>query len=324
MSRYRKCRLATGVISVMKQMLFFEQTTSSIKELNAVIDNFASALIAIRNLRCEVRGILAECPDFTEEMFHVRYHFDKKIRWKNYRTKFEALPFSEQEEAFTWYLLYSTCAVFEGWLAKMKEAGLITSTMIKDLQFPVSAANKMNAHISADTSQIMTSAFYPSYRTNKKYSYQNITALLYCYRTFKEMRNALVHSGKIATQKCVAAYCDYQNNCTTVTLGTKEIPVVHSMSLGAPIVPSFRGVIGFTDIVIRILISYDTELIRTKVAEQYFLNKYRAIPESRNLPSANRGKANRQFLSKIRKCGFSISGCVSDLQKFLTMHGFNC
>ena len=56
----------------MKQVLLFEQTTEAIRELTAVLDNFASALIAIRNMRCEVRGVLAECPEFTEEMFHAR------------------------------------------------------------------------------------------------------------------------------------------------------------------------------------------------------------------------------------------------------------
>lgn len=308
----------------MKQNLFFEETTAAIKELNSIIDNFASALIAIRNLRCEVRGVLAECPEFTEEMFHARYHFDEKIRWKNYKTIFDIQPFSAQEEAFTWYLLYSTCAVFEGWLAKMKEARLITLPMVKDLQFPVVAASKMNTYISADTSQMMTNVFYPAYKANRKYSYQNITALLYCYRIFKEMRNALVHNGKVATQQCVNAFADYQNQCTPVTLGAKETPVVNHVSLDAPIVPSFRGVIGFTDIVIRILISYDCELIRTRGAEQYFLDKYKSMPESRNLPSANKVKANRQFLSKIRKCGFSIGSRVSDLQTFLISQGFIC
>ena len=308
----------------MKQKLFFEETTAAIKELNAIIDNFASALIAIRNLRCEVKGVLAEYPEFTEEMFHARYHFDEKIGWKNYKTLFSTQPFSVQEEAFTWYLLYSTCAVFEGWLARMSNLGLIAQSMPKKLQFPVRGTREMNAYVTANTSHVMKNVFYSAYKVNKKYSYQNITALLYCYRMFKEMRNALVHNGKVATQECVDAFSDYQNNCSTVTLGTKETPIVSNVLLNAPIVPSFRGVIGFTDIVIRILISYDCELIQTQGAERYFLDKYRRLPESRNLPSANRGKANKQFLSKIRKCGFSIGNRVSDLQKYLISQGFTC
>ena len=308
----------------MRQALFFEQTTGAIKELTTVLDNFASALIAIRNMRCEIRGILAECPDFTEEMFHTRYHFDAKMRWKNYKTVFSGQEFTVQEEAFTWYLLNEACTVFEGWLAAMESQGIITQSMIKDLQFPEKAGSVLARHINSSNSEAMATLFYPVYKTNKKYSYQRIDAILYCYRVFKEIRNSFVHNAKLTTQRCLDAYADYAANCSKGALAVDEVPIVNSMILNEKISPSFRGVIGFTDIVIRLLVSYDSELIQTNAAERYFLGKFRALSENRKMLSSNQGKAQKQLAGRIRKCGFATPANVQDIKQFLSSKGFAC
>ena len=308
----------------MKQVLFFDQTTEAIRELTAVLDNFASALIAIRNMRCEVRGVLAECPEFTEEMFHARYHFDNKIRWKNYKTIFNIQPFAIQEEAFTRYLLISTFMIFEGWLDRMRRAGVITGNMSQSLQCPSLASNSLNAHTQTNMSAIMTSVFYPCYQANKKYNYVNIVAMLYCFQMFKKIRNSLVHAGRSVTQQCLSAFQDYQQYCTCASLGVSEVPQINSLVLGNTLVPSFRGVIGFTDIVIRILISYDCELVKTSMAEQYFLTKFHQAKVTNGFPSSNRGKALKELSARIRKCGFIIPANVSTLQSFLVSKGYNC
>lgn len=306
----------------MRQALFFEQTTEAIRGLTAVLDNFAAALIAIRNMRCEIHGILAECPDFTEEMFHTRYHFDAKMRWKNYKTVFCGQDFSVQEEAFTWYLLNETCTVFEGWLAAMESQRIITRSMIKDLQFPIKADNVLSRYINSSNSAAMTTLFYPVYKTNKKYSYQRINATLYCYRVFKEMRNSFVHNAKLATQKCLDAYADYVANCSKASLAVVEVPIVNSMILNGKITPSFRGVIGLTDVVIRLLVSYDSELIQTIAAERYFIGKFKASSENRKMLSSNQGKAQKQLVGRIRKCGFAAPVNIEDMKRFLSSNGF--
>lgn len=306
----------------MRQALFFEQTTEAIKALTGVLDNFASALIAIRNMRCEIRGILAECPDFTEEMFHARYHFDAKMRWKNYKTVFSSQDFAAQEEAFTWYLLNEACTVFEGWLAAMESRGIITHSMVKDLQFPITADNVLSRYINSSNSVAMTTLFYPVYKANKKYSYQRINATLYCYRIFKEIRNSFVHNAKLATQKCLDAYADYVANCSKASLAVVEVPIVNSMILNGKITPSFRGVIGLTDIVIRLLVSYDSELIQTIAAERYFIGKFKASSENRKMLSSNQGKAQKQLIGRIRKCGFAAPVNIEDMKRFLSSNGF--
>lgn len=305
----------------MKRNYFFEATTIAIRRLNRAMDDFASALIAIKNMRCHVKGVLSECGTFSESSFESRYGCQSEVNWKNYKNVFSVQPFSQQVQSFTWYLLISTCMVFEGWLAEMKKAKFISGKMEGLLQCS-GATSVISRYVARHKSSLMAGHFYPVYCQGKKYCFSLMEGLIVCYQLFKHMRNCAVHGNGIANSSCVKAYCDFCRRCSTASLGVSELPNVDSIVVGAELCPTFRGVFGFTDIVIRMLVSYDAELLCAQAAEAYFVARYEKANSKTEILSAKPARLARQFSNNVRKSGFRPPQQISQLKDYFADRGY--
>lgn len=306
----------------MKKKLFFDATTEAIRSLGGAMDDFAAALIAIKNMRCEVQGVLSEWPDVTDEKLNARYNCGCGVNWRNYRKPFRDQSFESIVISFSWHLLYSACAVFESWLDKMHQDGFISEYMVKDLQFPLRARKCLNRNLSGNRSTLMRNTMYPAYSQNPKFRLKNIEELLYGYRLFKEMRNSAIHSGRIVTAKCLNAYNAYVIHCSKAALGVTEVPEVDTMVQGAEIIPRFRGMIGFTDLVIKILVTYDAELIKTSNAENYFVKKYEAKCDKHQILSANAAREHKQINNNLSASGFCYIKNTDEIKRYFAGRGF--
>jgi hypothetical protein len=74
------------------------------------------------------------------------------------------------------------------------------------------------------------------------------------------MRNALSHNGGRATPELVAAYGQFLPVASAAALGVREVPAHTPPILGDPIGLDLRGVYGFSDVVLRIIATYDADL----------------------------------------------------------------
>ncbi len=127
----------------------------------------------------------------------------------------------------------------------------------------------------------MTSAFKPTLVKHKKYKLATLHNMLLCYRYFKEIRNRQMHGGGIATQLTVDAYNAFAPVASAMSMDTKEVIEHLPVVLGKPVKLKIRGVVGFCDILLRLMITIDAELSTSHYAEAVALERLRKSKKSK-------------------------------------------
>lgn len=252
----------------MDQLFVFDDTKWAINELEQSIQDFMFALVGSWNLRCDIDGLLQNEPNISAKELAARYTIGANVvgcDLKGVRSRFS---WKDYKSSFSWILLNSTCAIFESWIDK-----LLGSNSVIPLQQANVARRHIQEIVKNDNCEDMRRAFLKSYQANPKYSETQLEVYLKCYSLFKEMRNAYMHVGRIVTQRCYSTYLDFSKSCTKESMGGETVPSISSLVRGTPIVLDYRGVIGFTNIVIRLLRTYDIMLLPTHKAKKAFIER---------------------------------------------------
>ena len=143
---------------------------------------------------------------------------------------------------------------------------------------------------------------------------------MYCLRVFKEARNCYMHNGSTADPKLLTAYSDYTPHATTAALCVTEVPEFTAPVLNNQIQLSLRGVVGFSDILRKILISLDTELLCAVEAEGEFISRYQNRQKLVRTLKADPNGARGQVKHYVMQCGFPTPVAIDDMTAFLLSH----
>jgi hypothetical protein len=241
------------------------------------------------------------------------------------------------EQHLARFLLINLCAVYEGWISEVL-AGLGASSKEneKGLQFP-SNGNKgvvpTIGKIKSGPAPTVSACFSAALKGNKKCATPTqLENLLVCYRFFKECRNAIAHSGSIADQKLVDALTAYKTlaatdlglrerkNEKTGKVKAPEAPAVGNVALGKPVELSLRGVVGFSEIVLRLITTLDCELALTVEAEAWFARAWKEQFGKRRL-SSFRGTRHGEIATLVSDLGLPPAKHLGLLDKFLKGQG---
>ncbi len=141
-----------------------------------------------------------------------------------------------------------------------------------------------------------------------------------CYRFFKEARNCYMHHNFAASQELIDAYNAFLPIATTTALDVSEVPVIVPPVLRQRVQLSLRGVIGFPQLVRRIIIISDINLLRTTAAEKEFFDRGPADWTCRTL-SGDTSRAKGQINRYSGKAGFLKSSWTPEYQQLLIDHG---
>jgi hypothetical protein len=102
------------------------------------------------------------------------------------------------------------------------------------------------------------------------YSGSKVIPILYCYSYFKELRNSIVHRNGKVSKALVEAYNAYQPMANPASLQISGAPpqgTIGQIALGSEINLSLFGVVGFNDIVLRLMATLDIEAGLTDFGE---------------------------------------------------------
>lgn len=309
----------------MRKSFFFKETASAVQNLTALINESATALISMWNVRCQVVGLLKMNQNLKNHDLAERFSIGSGIRGVQLESSFIRQSWEEQQSMFSWVLLNAACSVFEGWLAHAPTGADGDSAnhreKQKKLQRPNEAGDVLRT-ICVDHKDLQAEkSFYKFYSTNKKNSLTKIGPLLCCYRVFKEMWNCYMHNACRANDSCYTAYTTYKSNCSKISLGVTEIPIVNPITRGDILKPVWRGVVGLTDIVIRLIITYDAEFSKTIYAKDSFLKRF----ESENGKGLTFDFSSRIGHKRFRECVSKTGVVFSDedaLRRILVKHGY--
>ncbi len=125
-------------------------------------------------------------------------------------------------------------------------------------------------------SNAIAGSVYPRLAQSRKYSASTIDSLLICFRYFKELRNCLMHRGRKCDGKLWGAQSAFVPIANPTALGMDFLPEYQRVSQGDEVSLSLHGVLGFTEVILRIVTTIDAELSATIVGEQVLIERISA------------------------------------------------
>jgi hypothetical protein len=287
-------------------------------------------------LRWQVVGFCSNHPGASVQVLDDRFISGSGLHGANVRRACLDTSWEDQQQEFAKFTLISLFSIYEGWLADVLQIVAPSGrrqALGKWCQYPDSAARNGNgvaravAEIKLNSSHMLVGAFYAALRTQRKNALPKIDELLTCYRAFKEGRNSFAHQNGLATQTAVDAYQTYFQ-LSASDLGVTEKPMLPQVLLNTPITFSLRGVIGFSDIILRIIATLDAEFSCSQFAEHEFRAQWiefysvnGKIPR-RMLKSAGANRRENQLTRMVNRLKLPRPSQTSKIDGFLKQQKF--
>lgn len=297
------------------QVAFFNATKRALNNITSTFDTVWPISVGLWNLRCAVNGIKNEFPEISERELAAKFSVGSGIHGVNYKRAFIERSWNEQKSDFAWILLNNTFCIFEGWLQDLNES-LFSSMKPKDLQYPDKVRTEIS-RLTACQSDVMKNCFYSAYTSKRDRNYANIEPLLHCYRVFKETRNCYMHNAKKADSKLIDAYNQYLPYVHCAMLDVTEVPEFIPPILNEEIQISLRGVVGFSYILIKIIVTLDAELICSHTSEKEFIDRFKASQPIVRTLKTDPVQANNQIRCYTVQAGFCKPESIDELKTFL-------
>lgn len=277
--------------------LLFPASRQAINQVTSLFEFVWPTAAALWNLRWQVQGFIAEVPQASVDQLKQRFLFGSKIDNVDLKRTVTDYSWDDQTAIFGSFVLTNAFAIYEQWADEILHSLGERMGSGKKLQFPdrpgKPGVGATIATLCSSKSAVLKAAYYPIFAGNKKYSLTHLGNLMLCYRYFKELRNAQVHSGGIANQAAVDAYSAFQPVSGKAQLGRKGELAFDPVVLGQQVSLSLRGVVGFTDVLIKIMVTIDAELCRSSKAEPLFEKSLRSSSR-RAMLSAPSGNGTRR------------------------------
>ncbi|MBX7134383.1 MAG: hypothetical protein K1X67_17055 [Fimbriimonadaceae bacterium] len=275
-------------------------------------------------------------PDTDAEELHALYVRESGLHGADLRSFYFDQDWKGYQQRLARTLLLDAFSVFESWAEEVVDqvapAGTDKSRITKGLQFPTktdplsgvatSGARWAIAELTSVSSAFMETQVTTGLRANPKYGLAALDPQLKMYRYFKEARNCLVHRSGRADKKVVEAY----NEIAGLSLnglgldGKKrrgkvvaEIPATLPAVEGENVQLDLRGVVGLSDVIIRVMTTIDAEASRASTAEELFRNRWASTVKPKiNFPAREQKRAEvcRSIAAKLRLPPFPSSEVV--------------
>ena len=299
----------------------FEETGFTAKAVTELFDFVWPAAIGLWNLRWQVKGFVDSVPNATTEQAHARFVLGSGIHGADVKAMIKNRSWEYQQERLAEVILTNAFAIYESWAKRIAEQCPQARFGEKDLAFPVKVQSYIAA-ANATPSAVMTSVFKPTLQQHKKYKPAVLGNMLLCYRYFKEIRNTQMHGGGVADQKTVDACTAFAPVATIAGLDTKEAIEYLPVIPGKPVKLSIRGVVGFCDILLRLMVTIDAELSGTMHAEATALERLRQSKKSRLTLGKQPNNVARKLKGVVRTARLPEPTDLPTLKTFLLVHRF--
>jgi hypothetical protein len=282
----------------------FPSTQDAHAEITHLFDFVFPTAIALWNLRWQVQGFLGQVPNATQIDLLNRFASSSGINGGQLKRTCVETTWEEQLSEFAEFVLINIIATFDDATSRFAEkVGAGQQRAVgRALQYPGSSGWKW-ALRQFKKSNALAGVFEKEVKKSKRYSLSAIENLLISYRFFKEMRNAIAHNGGRAHQRAVNAFNDFTKIANTAALGIGEVPMHHPLILNSLIRLELRGVIGLSDIVLRIISTYDAALSESAAAESELIGRVSPVLPRYQLARAD-SKVESRVGRLVYKAGF--------------------
>ncbi|MDP1840210.1 MAG: hypothetical protein Q8N31_23445 [Reyranella sp.] len=297
---------------------FFDCTNELHDSIVSLHDFILPTATALWHFRQVVQGEIAANPAATAAYLAKKFNSAPGTRGTtNLITPFQVHQWEAQRERLAEVALVNVIALYEIWCEAICDEFQNPDLAIK-LQFNSNPTRSSGIGFALDQlrsnlSSTVENSLYRSLTKVKKYSLPTLEALLLCYRYFKELRNCYMHRGRHCDGKLYGAQSKFIPIATKSELGMDFVPEHKRYQLGDKIELSLHGVLGFTEVILRIVTTVDAELAATKVGEGVLISRMIATVPTPKQPSSLKTIFNTM--------GFQGVPITTDLTKLLRRAG---
>lgn len=167
----------------------------------------------------------------------------------------------------------------------------------------------------------MKSAYYPIFAAQPKYALNALSNLMLCYRYFKEIRDCQMHGGGLGSSTAQNAFNMFQPVSSVTSLGINGPLLFEPVVEGQPVKLHLRGVVGFCDVLSRIIVTLDAEFSRSVLAEPYFIKMLKgSLRGKSSLLSGEPKRRTKQIEKLCRGAGLPTPKDPNRIFLFLKSH----
>lgn len=306
-----------------------EETVYALQEVGKLYHFVWPSIVGLKNYKNQVEEYVKNNPEVSEKELNNIFAKGFEFNGIDFHKAIINKTWEKHLEEFAVVLLTNAFAVYEGWISETCEIigfhgyrNPYNRKFIKyekAFQFPSCGNDGIGRalnDLNNPSCNAMIDAFYENTKNNTKYSISNIENHLICYRCFKELRNSIIHNRGICDQKLFDSYIAYQRIATNSLLGVKEVPRVNSVILNQSIKLDIRGVVGLTDVIIKMIITIDAEISKSEFGLRYFKDKWITIGETGRTMKKDEEKRKNQFRRYIQRMGFPVTQNVGELMTY--------
>jgi hypothetical protein len=315
--------------------LFLKCSVNTANALTNLFEFVWPASVALWNLQWQAKGFFAQVPEATVEQMHARFVLGSGVHGADLKKLAGDTAWEDLQQWFARLLLSESFALFEGWIEAAFEElevplairGRGNSSLDKKLQFPskfdaaglpVGGVCAALAKVQLNASSgLVSNCIYPELIKNKKYAKADLENMMICYRAFKEVRNDFTHHGGVASlqaQECFIAF----EALNAGNLGLKEKPELPQVVVGKPIRLSIRGVVGLSDVVLRLIATLDSELVRSGYGDALIKRRWLNTHEGRKTVAAAGPKRDAHLIRLVRQCALPKPVALTALFGYLS------
>lgn len=287
---------------------FFERSKLFDAQITDLFDGLWPTVTALKNLRWQVRGYHDnyDMPENKDLTYKFVERDDVTNRPNLYRVFIEE-SWQITEDRLAQNLLINLFACYEGWCEDIST--LLSLPDAKGLVFQKVSQQADNfttffTTLQRGTTTQVANSYYDIFkRKSKGYNVALLDNWLKEFRYFKECRNALIHHAGSATDRVVNAYTDISGFAVT-DLDLPEQIVVPNLEKGDSIHLSLRSVVGFSQIIRRLVETFDIELIKAPNSETYYLDKVREVVPRKYLTDLTKVQNQVKRISALSHFGY--------------------
>jgi hypothetical protein len=311
-------------------MPFFTPTSQSLTRFTKLYDFVWTASMAIWRTGEEISTFAKQNPGVSENDLVSRFVSPATTRRQiTVRKNFIETTHAQHEQELSHILLVNAFAIYEAWLEDLLDVlRENTKQNVKGLQFPTSPDGTKGVgptlqRLLTNSSAFSTSAFLHGARRHRRYRLVYLEPMLICYRFFKEARNALMHHGGEVTPSVGIAASAYANVANVTAMGMPKAPPLPQLTVGTPLVIPLTPVINFVEVMLRLMVTIDAELTAAPLAEQHFVERWKAYsPKRIDLPRREE-KRLKWLTGALVNLGFpNPTAQVSVVDDYLRRNGF--
>lgn len=265
---------------------FFVASQNVLKSITAVYDFIWPTAAALWNLRWQVQGYTAaRGSDVTVEELQARFVEGSGIHGANLRRACLQQTWEQQRADFAIIALVNLIAAYEVWTDELiHEVGVTRAKAKKKKKgegpkefslgrYPLQGVDDIEAELKFLTgtpSSAMTREVCP-YLSIGLVHREKLGQMLVIYRYFKETRNCFMHRGR-ADEAAVKAY----ESVGRVRDMPFTLPNCTPLIRDEVVVADLHGVVGFSDVLRRLVLTIDSALAASESAEGILVNRWRA------------------------------------------------